>query len=264
MSDHGTGRANGAVHEKVTAVSVLDVSVRVGRSRALEGISLHCAPGEWVLLAGPSGAGKSTLLRIVNGLQAPTTGAIRTLGSWIPGRRRREARLVWRQTGTVQQEVALFETKSARANVELGLRVAGHDRASARRHATEWLERFGILDKAEDHPWRLSGGERQRVALARALAPRPQLLLLDEPTSALDTDSARVVLEAIGELVRQNTTVLMSSHREVEVVEMCDRRIRLNKGRLMGGEVPPAADLGWSPPHRSDRSVPSETMPGGG
>jgi ABC-type multidrug transport system ATPase subunit len=87
----------------------------------------------------------------------------------------------------------------------------------------------------------LSGGERQRVALARALAPRPRLLLLDEPTSALDADSARVVLEAIGELVRQNTAVLMSSHREVEVIEMCDRCIRLRKGRLAAGEVRPTA-----------------------
>jgi ABC-type multidrug transport system ATPase subunit len=241
MSKEMIARANGAVTQKATAVSVLDVSVRVGRSRALDGISLDCARGEWLLLAGPSGAGKSTLLRVVNGLQAPTTGAIRTLGSRIPGRGSREARLVWRQTGTVQQDVALFETKSARANVELALRVAGHDRASARRHAMEWLERFGIADRAQDHPWRLSGGERQRVALARALAPRPRLLLLDEPTSALDAESARVVLEAIGELVRQNTTVLMSSHREVEVIEMCDRCIRLRKGRLAAGEVRPTA-----------------------
>jgi ABC-type multidrug transport system ATPase subunit len=239
MSKAMITRANGAVTEKASAVTVLDVSVRVGHSRALDGISLDCARGEWLLLAGPSGAGKSTLLRVINGLQAPTTGAIWTLGSRIPGRGRREARLVWRQTGTVQQDVALFETKSARANVELALRVAGHDRASARHHAIEWLERFGIADKAQDHPWRLSGGERQRVALARALAPRPGLLLLDEPTSALDADSARVVLEAIGELVRQNTTVLMSSHREVEVIEMCDRCIRLRKGRLAGGDVRP-------------------------
>jgi ABC-type multidrug transport system ATPase subunit len=264
MSREGTVRANGAVNEKVTAVSVLDVSVRVGHSQALDGVSLHCARGEWVLLAGPSGAGKSTLLRIVNGLQAPTSGAIRTLGSWIPGRRRREARLVWRHTGTVQQEVALFETKSARANVELALRVAGHDRASARHHAMEWLDRFGIADKAEDHPWRLSGGERQRVALARALAPRPQLLLLDEPTSALDAESARVVFEAIEELVRQNTTVLMSSHREVEVIEKCDRCIRLHRGRLAPGESNPTAGLGWGSASQSDRSIPSETMSSGG
>jgi ABC-type multidrug transport system ATPase subunit len=228
------------------AVSVRDLSVRVGRSQALDRISFDCSPGEWVLLAGPSGAGKSTLLRTINGLQAPTTGAVWTLGTWIPGRGRREARSVWRQTGTVQQEVALFETKSARANVELALRVAGHDRASARHEGMKWLERFNIADKAEDYPWRLSGGERQRVALARALAPRPQLLILDEPTSALDLETAQVVLEAIKELVGQNTTVLMSSHREVEVAKMCDRLIRLLKGRLLDGEAQANHDLGRS------------------
>jgi ABC-type multidrug transport system ATPase subunit len=224
------------------AVSVCDVTVRVGRSQALDRVSFDCPRGKWVLIAGPSGAGKSTLLRTINGLQAPTSGTVRTLGSWIPGRGRREARAVWRQTGTVQQEVALFETKSARANVELALRVAGYDPAAARHQALEWLERFNIPDKAEDYPWRLSGGERQRVALARALAPRPQLLILDEPTSALDRDTAQIVLEAIRELVGQNTTVLMSSHREVEVVEMCDRRIRLRKGRLSDDEPQATSD----------------------
>jgi ABC-type multidrug transport system ATPase subunit len=232
--------------ENGIAVSVCDVSVRVGRSQALDRVSFDCSRGEWVLIAGPSGAGKSTLLRAINGLQAPTSGRVRTLGSWIPGRGRREARSIWRHTGTVQQEVALFETKSALANVELALRVAGHDRGSARHQTMEWLDRFNIADKAEDYPWRLSGGERQRVALARALGPRPHLLILDEPTSALDRDMAQIVLDAIRELVRQNTTVLMSSHREVEVAEMCDRRIRLGKGRLMDEEAQGTSDSGRS------------------
>jgi ABC-type multidrug transport system ATPase subunit len=250
------------VSENGVAVSVCDVSVRVGRSQALDRVSFDCARGAWVLLAGPSGAGKSTLLRTINGLQAPTTGRVWTLGSWIPGRGRGEARHVWRRTGTVQQEVALFETKSARANVELALRVAGHDRASARHEALAWLERFNIADKGDDYPWRLSGGERQRVALARALAPRPDLLILDEPTSALDLDMAQVVLEAIRELVGQNTTVLMSSHREVEVAQMCDRRIRLRKGRLMDGEAQQTPDVGMRSAVPSRRSVPSGTSSG--
>jgi ABC-type multidrug transport system ATPase subunit len=253
----------GSMSENGLSVSVCDVSIRVGRSQALDQVSFDCSRGEWVLIAGPSGAGKSTLLRTVNGLQAPTTGRVWTLGSWIPGRSRREARRVWRRTGTVQQEVALFETRSARANVELALRVAARDRASARHEALEWLERFNIADKAEDYPWRLSGGERQRVALARAMAPRPQLLILDEPTSALDLDTAQVVLEAIRELVGHNTTVLMSSHREVEVVEMCDRRIHLRKGRLVDGETRAPSDLERRSAVPSSRSVASGRSSGG-
>jgi ABC-type multidrug transport system ATPase subunit len=219
-------------------VRVQDLSVRLGNSRALDGVSFECREGEWVLVAGPSGAGKSTLLRAINGLQPVDGGRIQALGTWIPGRGRREARQAWRRTGTVLQEVALFETKSARANVELALRAAGLDRAKARHEALEWLDRLAIGDKADEYPWRLSGGERQRVALARALAPRPRLLLLDEPTSALDSQTAHVVMEALAELVRDKTAVVMSSHREVEVVDRCDRRIGLLRGRVIDGGFP--------------------------
>jgi ABC-type methionine transport system ATPase subunit len=220
--------------ESDIAVRVCDVAFDYRGTSILEGLSLECSHGEWVLLAGPSGAGKSTLLRIINGLQVPTRGLVWALGSPIPGRRRRQARAVWRQTGTVLQEVALFETKSARGNVQLALTATGVDRMTARREAMAWLDRLGIGDKADAYPWRLSGGERQRVALARALAPRPNLLLLDEPTSALDGATARVVFEAIEELRKAGTTVIMSSHREDEVVAMCDKRIGLSKGRIVG------------------------------
>lgn len=220
------------MRENHIAVGVRDVAFDYRGTHILEGLSFECSQGEWVLLAGPSGAGKSTLLRIINGLLLPTQGRVLTLGSPIPGRGRRQARAVWRQTGTVLQEVALFETKSARANVQLALTATGVDRATARRHALFWLERLGIGDKADAYPWRLSGGERQRVALARALAPRPTLLLLDEPTSALDTATAADVLKAIGDLCRAGTTVIMSSHREDEVVAMCDKRIGLSRGRM--------------------------------
>ena len=223
------------------AVSVLDVAFGYRGTPILEGVSLQCSHGEWVLLAGPSGAGKSTLLRLINGLQVPTRGRVWTLGSAIPGRGRRQARSVWRQTGTVLQEVALFETKSAGGNVQLALTATGVDRTTARREAMTWLERLGIGDKADAYPWSLSGGERQRVALARALAPKPSLLLLDEPTSALDGATAALVLEAIEELRKAGTTVIMSSHRENEIVAMCDKRIGLSKGRIIGQTLRPDA-----------------------
>jgi ABC-type multidrug transport system ATPase subunit len=222
------------VRENDIAVRVRDVTFDYRGTSILEELSFDCSQGEWVLLAGPSGAGKSTLLRIINGLQLPTRGRVWTLGSPIPGRGRRQARAVWRQTGTLLQEVALFETKSARGNVQLALTATGVDRITARTEAAAWLERLGIGDKADAYPWRLSGGERQRVALARALAPRPTLLLLDEPTSALDSAMAAVVFETIDELRKAGTTVIMSSHREDEVAAMCDQRIGLSRGRIVG------------------------------
>ena len=216
-----------------TTVRACDLGVRFGAVQVLYPMSFECCEGEWVLLTGPTGAGKSTLLRALNGLCSPTEGRAFALGSWIPGRSRREAASVWKQTGTVLQEVALFETRSARGNVELSLRAAGFSRAAARSKAVEWLERLNLGDKTDRYPWRLSGGERQRVALARALAPSPRLLLMDEPTSALDRATARIVLDAVRELADRGSTVLMSSHREDEVVAMCDRRIELRQGRLV-------------------------------
>jgi len=237
-------------------VRVEEVGIQVGDAWLVDGVSFACHPGEWTLLGGPSGSGKSTLLRAINGLRSPTRGCIWTLGSPIPGRTRRAAREVWRQTGTVLQEVALFETKTACQNVELALRIAGVDHASARARATEWLERMRLDDKLDEYPCNLSGGQCQRVALARALAIRPRLLLMDEPTSALDREVARVFLEAVKEAVEQGTTVVMSSHRTDELDGLCDQRILLDQGRIKSIEHRGALTL--RPAHTAAAGEPAQ------
>lgn len=213
-------------------VRCCELEVCIGAVRIIQNVTFDCCQGEWVVITGPSGAGKTTLLRAINGLCPPTAGRVWALGSWIPGRSRLEARQAWRSTGTVLQETALFTTRSAAANVEIGLRAAGTDRRTARREARDWLERLGLDGKAAEYPGSLSGGERQRVALARALAPRPQLLILDEPTSQLDHGSARIVLSAIRDLVRDGATVIMSSHRRQEVAPLRTCEIVLESGRV--------------------------------
>ena len=213
-------------------VRVDEVGIQISDAWLLDGVTFACHQGEWTLLDGPSGAGKSTLLRAINGLRTPTRGRIWTLGSSIPGRSRREAREIWRHTGTVLQEVALFETKTALQNVEIALRSNGVRHDSARESAIECLQRMQLDDKLHEFPCNLSGGQCQRVALARALAVRPRLLLLDEPTSALDRELAGVFLDAVKQLVDQGTTVVMSSHRVDETVELCNQRIFLHQGRI--------------------------------
>lgn len=212
-------------------VRCCELEVCIGAAKVIRNVTFDCCSGEWAVITGPSGAGKTTLLRAINGLCPPSAGTVWALGSWIPGRSRREAQQAWRNTGTVLQELALFATRSAEANVALGLRAGGHDQRSARREARTWLERLGLADKAAEYPGRLSGGERQRVALARALAPRPQLLLLDEPTAHLDHGSARIVLAAIKELVHDGATVIMSSHHEQEVAPLLTCQIVLESGQ---------------------------------
>lgn len=213
-------------------IRVEQVGIQINDAWVLDGISFACHQGEWTLLDGPSGSGKSTLLRAINGLRVPTRGRIWSLGSEIPGRTGTKAREVWRQTGTVLQEIALFETKTATHNVELALRSIGEDRANARARAIDWLTRMRLEDKLDEYPCNLSGGQCQRIALARALAIEPRLLIMDEPTSALDREVASVFLEAVQQLVRQGTTVVMSSHRSDEMIELCHQRISLLKGRI--------------------------------
>lgn len=231
-----TNGRNGNMNGLVPAVRACEVTVCARGKPLLRDVSFTCLPGEWTLVHGPSGAGKSTLLRSINGLHALTQGFIETLGTRIPGRNSREARAAWRRTGTVQQELALFETRTALQNVELGARAAGLDPVAARALAMVWLERLKVADKAHEYPARLSVGQRQRVALARAFIVRPALLLLDEPTSALDAQTARVVLGVLAEMVQRGATVIMSSHRIDEVAGLCDQRIALEGGRVSGIE----------------------------
>lgn len=213
-------------------VRCCDLVVCVGNARVIRNVSFDCCRGDWVVVTGQSGAGKTTLLRAINGLCPPSAGRVWALGSWLPGRPRREARRVWRSTGTVQQEPALFQSKSVLANVEMGLRAAGMDRVASGRRARDYLDRFGLEDKIRELPANLSGGERQRVALARAIAPGPELLILDEPTSHLDQGSSRIVLTAIQDLVQRGATVVMSSHRESEVADLATCRIVLAGGSV--------------------------------
>jgi len=213
-------------------VRCCDPNVCVGNITIIRDVTFSCCSGEWTVLAGASGAGKTTLLRTINGLCPPAAGRVWALGSWLPGRSRREAQRVWRRTGTVMQDLALFETQSAVANVALALRATGMSRTAAGAEARSWLERLGLDEKVNAYPHALSGGERQRVAIARALAPRPQLLILDEPTAHLDDGSAKIVLAAIKELVDGGATVVMSSHRESEVAPYQTCRITLEAGSV--------------------------------
>jgi polar amino acid transport system ATP-binding protein len=127
----------------------------------------------------------------------------------------------------VQQDAALFETRSALGNVELALRVAGHSRKRARLEATAWLHRLGIGDKLQEPPRRLSGGQQQRVALARALSTRPKLLILDEPTSHLDYRLARDILSLARGLVEQGSVLIMATHRLEEAEEFASSHVAL-------------------------------------
>jgi sulfate transport system ATP-binding protein len=199
---------------------------------ALERVSLEIADGEFLAVLGPSGSGKTTLLRILAGLDEPDEGSVRRGGEdllALDARRRR--------VGMVFQHYALFPHMRVADNVAFGLRVRPRGQRPARREIAarvhELLRRMQLEDLGRRYPAQLSGGQRQRVALARALATEPSLLLLDEPFGALDAQ-VRVSLRGwLRELQRGlGLTTLFVTHDQEEALELADRVVVMNRGRI--------------------------------
>jgi putative ABC transport system ATP-binding protein len=157
--------------------------------RAVRGVDLDIAAGEFVAIMGPSGCGKSTLLNLIAGLEMADDGEISIADEIITGKSEDDlARMRRRHIGVVFQFFNLLEGMSVLENVVLPAVIAGTKRKPAETRARDLLDLLGLADKAKDSPGLLSGGQRQRLAIARALANEPTLLLADEPTGALDSE----------------------------------------------------------------------------
>lgn len=204
------------------AVSLGGVSKIYGRGGsavvALDGLSFEVAAGEFLCMVGASGCGKSTLLNLVAGLGKPTTGRVD-----VPGGR----------TALMFQEAALFPWLTARANIDLALRLRKVARADRRRRVAELLEMVHLSGYADRRPHELSGGMRQRVALARALAQDAGVLLMDEPFGALDAITRDDEVERVWR--ETGLTVLFVTHNVREAVRLGDRVLLLSSrpGRVV-------------------------------
>ncbi|SFS14506.1 sulfate transport system ATP-binding protein [Dyella sp. OK004] len=214
------------------SISIQGLTRRYGAFSALEGVSLDIAKGEFVALLGPSGSGKSTLLRILAGLDDPDQGSVQRDGEDLLALEAQH-----RRVGLVFQHYALFAHMTVSENVAFGLRVRPRRQRPSRREIAkrveELLRRVQLEDMARRYPAQLSGGQRQRVALARALAVEPSLLLLDEPFGALDAQ-VRVTLRGwLRDLQRSlGLTTLLVTHDQEEALELADRVVVMNQGRI--------------------------------
>jgi len=180
---------------------------------ALRGVSLDIPTGDFVAIMGESGSGKSTLLHIAGGLDKPTTGSVSVAAQRLDSMSETELAVFRRnQIGFVFQFFNLVENLSVRANVELPALLERHKKKDVHQRSAELLERLGIADQADKHPWELSGGQQQRVAIARAFINHPTLLLADEPTGNLDSTSGDEVLEILRDFNAQGQTILMVTH----------------------------------------------------
>ncbi|HWH53384.1 MAG TPA: ABC transporter ATP-binding protein [Gemmatimonadaceae bacterium] len=186
-----------------------------GVVRAVRGVSLDVARGEYVAIVGPSGCGKSTLLNLVGGIDHPDAGSVAIDGRRVDRMRDAEATAFrLRHVGFVFQRFYLMPSLTALENVELPLAEAKVRRADRLERARELLSYVGLGERGGHRPAQLSGGEQQRVAVARALANRPPLVLADEPTGELDATTGAEMIALFDRVNRDGTTILVVTHDE--------------------------------------------------
>jgi sulfate transport system ATP-binding protein len=219
-------------------ISIHDVNKRFGNFTALEHVNLDIRSGELVALLGPSGSGKTTLLRIIAGLEWPDAGEIRFDGEDALARSVGE-----RHVGFVFQHYALFRHMTIFENVAFGLRARPRrqrpDEQDIRKRVGDLLDLVQLNGLAGRYPSQLSGGQRQRIALARALAVEPRVLLLDEPFGALDAKVRKELRRWLRQLHEEiQVTSVFVTHDQEEALEVADRVVVLDKGRIEQAGTP--------------------------
>src|SRR5580692_2493011 len=206
--------------------------------RAVDGVTLTVAAGEFVALLGSSGSGKSSVLNLVAGLDRPTSGSVIVQERDLAQLSREElAKYRLHTVGMVFQSFNLIASMTLAENVELPMRFAEVERGERDSLVHEALARVGLQDRMNHRPSELSGGEQQRAALARALINRPQLLLADEPTGNLDSRTGTEIMNMVREFNQQlGMTVVMVTHERALAERYAQRLVFLADGKLIGDE----------------------------
>jgi putative spermidine/putrescine transport system ATP-binding protein len=225
----------------MSTLSLINLSKHFGRVRAVDGINLEVADGEFLCMLGPSGCGKTTALRMIAGFESPTGGDIRIDGSSIVrlGANRRPTAMVFQQY-TLWPHMTVFE------NIAFGLKLRGMAGDAIARKVSEGLSLVGLEGYDGRYPRQLSGGQQQRVALARALVLEPKILLLDEPFSSLDALLRVRLREELRRIQRKlHITALFVTHDQEEALSLADRIALMNAGHIE--QLAPPSELYANP-----------------
>jgi putative ABC transport system ATP-binding protein len=207
-------------------------------TRALNGVTLSIAEGEFTALVGPSGSGKTTLLQLMGCLDKPNNGTVKVGGQDVTRMKANpRADLRREKIGFIFQFFALVPVLTAYENVELPLLLNNVGAKKRRERAMGLLESVGLADRADHRPDQLSGGEQQRVAIARALAPHPLLVLADEPTANLDTANGAQAMDIMQRLNEETGTAFIFATHDPRVVAYARRVIEMRDGRIDNGNA---------------------------
>lgn len=199
---------------------------------ALDGVSLHIRPHEFVAIIGPSGSGKSTLMNMIGCLDVPTSGKYFLNGQDVSDLTDDQQATIRNKTiGFIFQQYNLLPKLSARENVELPLIYRGVPADERHELAMNALKRVGMAERAEHMPKELSGGQQQRVSIARALAGKPPLILADEPTGALDSRTGAELMIMLKELHEEGNTIVLITH-DSNIARQAKRVIRIQDGKI--------------------------------
>lgn len=206
-------------------------------SKALQGIDVSIAQGEFVYIVGPSGAGKSTFIKLLYAEERASGGQIVINDVDITKLPARKVPFLRRKVGVVFQDYKLLPKKNVYENVAYALEVIEKDTKFIKKRVAEVLKLVGLAQKAKRFPYELSGGEQQRVSIARSIVNQPQIVIADEPTGNLDPDTTWDIMRVFEEINAQGTTVIMATHNREVVNGMRHRVIRIEKGRIVNDQA---------------------------
>lgn len=204
-----------------------------GSKKALDNISVHIKPKEFVIFVGLSGAGKSTLTKLITHEEEPTSGKITVGGIDYASLKKKDLPYLRRKIGVVFQDFKLLPKKTVYENIAYALEVAGISGKTIKSRLPQILKMVGLESKKDAFPRELSGGEKQRVAIARALVHEPKILIADEPTGNLDPKNAWEVIDLLLKVNEYGTTVILTTHNKEIVNALKKRVVTLKNGKLI-------------------------------